>query len=323
MKLFLRRDEREVYAVDVGTRPVHLGRGPDNQLILPDSTVSMHHATVWTEGGRTFVRDQGSRNGTFVNEERVHGTAELNHGDVLRIGVSTELVARGRAAGAQAPTHRAWVVEALDLGAQFPVEGSRFYIGSGENANIRIEGGEHEAALQFHADDEVWLATYDEEGPLEAGTEFKVGAHRYRVIQVPHLYTPTSIADANAPQFRYRLVVTLDGVAGPEATLEDPATQTRHVIAAENRAVLLYVLCKRNLEARKRGDEALLGEESWCNDEEVARDIWGKKGTTDANSLHVLVHRLRKEIKKAGFDPWFIEKRRKAIRVALTDVVLN
>jgi pSer/pThr/pTyr-binding forkhead associated (FHA) protein len=323
MKLFLRRDEQEVHVVEVGPRPVHLGRGPDNQLILPDSTVSMHHATVWTEGGRTFVRDQGSRNGTFVNDERVHGTVEVQSGDVLRVGTTTELVLRGRAGSGAAPKSQAWVVEALDIGATFPVQGNRFYIGSGENANIQVEGGEHEAALQFHDDDEVWLATYDEEGPLVPGQEFTVGARRYRLSKMDHGYTPTHIADANGPQFRYKLVVTLDGVAGPEATLEDPATHTRHVIAAENRAVLLYVLCKRNVEARKRGDEALLTEESWCNDEEVARDIWGKKGTTDANSLHVLVHRLRKEIKKAGFDPWFIEKRRKAIRVALQDVVLT
>ena len=36
--------------------------------------------------------------------------------------------------------------------------------------------------------------------------------------------------------------------------------------------------------------------------------------------LHVLVHRLRKEIERAGFDPWFIEKRRRAIRVWLPEV---
>ena len=50
------------------------------------------------------------------------------------------------------------------------------------------------------------------------------------------------------------------------------------------------------------------------------RDVWGKKGSADANGLHVLVHRLRKELKEAGFDPWFIEKRRKAIRLALREV---
>jgi hypothetical protein len=142
------------------------------------------------------------------------------------------------------------------------------------------------------------------------------------LVNAPLNAPPTLVTEA-AVQFPYRLTVTLDGVSGPEAVLEDATSGTRHVVAAENRAVLLYVLAKRNIEARKRGEDVRVSEETWCNDEEVARDIWGKKGTSDANSLHVLVHRLRKEIKKAGFDPWFIEKRRKAIRVALQDVILT
>jgi hypothetical protein len=37
----------------------------------------------------------------------------------------------------------------------------------------------------------------------------------------------------------------------------------------------------------------------------------------------VLVCRLRKEIADAGFDGWFIEKKRKCIRARLTEVVLR
>ena len=212
-----------MYAAEIGARPVHVGRGLDNQLILSEGTISTHHAALWVEGGRAFVRDQGSRNGTFVNDERVHGAADLRDGDVVRLGTSVEIVIRGEA-GAQ-PIGRAWVVEALDSGVRYPVDGSRFYIGSGENANLRIDGGEHEAALQFHGDDEVWLATFDDDRPLEPGSEFCVGASRYRVLRAPNVYTPTSMADDASAQYRYRLTVTLDGVSGPEAVLEDPGSR--------------------------------------------------------------------------------------------------
>ncbi|MGK0347601.1 MAG: hypothetical protein ACI855_003688, partial [Myxococcota bacterium] len=44
--------------------------------------------------------------------------------------------------------------------------------------------------------------------------------------------------------------------------------------------------------------------------------VWGR-GAGEDNKLHVLVYRLRNELKKAGFDPWFIEKRRKYIRARI------
>jgi anti-anti-sigma regulatory factor len=36
--------------------------------------------------GKVYVRDLGSTNGTYLNEERVRGELELHHGDALRIG---------------------------------------------------------------------------------------------------------------------------------------------------------------------------------------------------------------------------------------------
>ena len=61
-------------------------------------------------------------------------------------------------------------------------------------------------------------------------------------------------------------------------------------------------------------------EAGWCGDDAVSQGIWGRVPDLDTNNLHVLVYRLRKEIERAGFDPWFIEKRRRAIRARLRDV---
>jgi DNA-binding NtrC family response regulator len=53
-------------------------------LALPDPRLSRAHASLELRDGRAFVRDLGSRNGTFVNGERVE-TAPLNDQDVLRV----------------------------------------------------------------------------------------------------------------------------------------------------------------------------------------------------------------------------------------------
>ncbi len=63
-----------------------VGRAEDCQLRPGSQEVSRHHAVILVEEGFIAVRDFGSRNGTFVNEEPVHGERELKSGDRLRIG---------------------------------------------------------------------------------------------------------------------------------------------------------------------------------------------------------------------------------------------
>jgi len=71
--------------VAVDSLPYTIGRGPDNQLVLPDAAVSRRHAVLERAGERLRVRDLGSRNGTRVNGQDV-SEAELCDGDVLGIG---------------------------------------------------------------------------------------------------------------------------------------------------------------------------------------------------------------------------------------------
>jgi hypothetical protein len=83
---------RDIYGHDFPvTAPLAIGRGLDCQIILSDRQASRLHATVWEERGILVLRDENSRNGTFVNDQRVRQTA-LQPGDHIRIG-DTLLVA--------------------------------------------------------------------------------------------------------------------------------------------------------------------------------------------------------------------------------------
>lgn len=55
-------------------------------VILDDGEVSRTHATVRLSGGSATIEDAGSRNGTFVNDKRIEGPAQLRVGDIVRIG---------------------------------------------------------------------------------------------------------------------------------------------------------------------------------------------------------------------------------------------
>jgi DNA-binding NtrC family response regulator len=64
---------------------LNIGRAEDSDVLLDGAETSRRHVVIEFTGGRHEVRDLQSRNGTFVNGNRVTNSA-LKRGDVLRIG---------------------------------------------------------------------------------------------------------------------------------------------------------------------------------------------------------------------------------------------
>lgn len=62
-----------------------LGRSPDNDFPISHPTVSIFHCEVTLANDTVTVRDKGSTNGTFINNEMVR-EAPLEAGQTLRIG---------------------------------------------------------------------------------------------------------------------------------------------------------------------------------------------------------------------------------------------
>jgi pSer/pThr/pTyr-binding forkhead associated (FHA) protein len=72
---------------DVTQNEVAIGKGPQNDIILPDASVSTAHAVIRFEEGIFKIMDLGSRNGTMVNDVRVSAEArEIHHGDLIKMG---------------------------------------------------------------------------------------------------------------------------------------------------------------------------------------------------------------------------------------------
>jgi pSer/pThr/pTyr-binding forkhead associated (FHA) protein len=63
-----------------------IGRGDDCHLRPQSDAVSRQHCVIITTDSEVVVRDLNSRNGTYVNGERVGEEAVLLMGDVLRVG---------------------------------------------------------------------------------------------------------------------------------------------------------------------------------------------------------------------------------------------
>lgn len=63
-----------------------IGRMSDCWLTLDDEMASRYHARFHVSGPTAELEDLGSRNGTFVNGERLEGRRVLQDGDRIRIG---------------------------------------------------------------------------------------------------------------------------------------------------------------------------------------------------------------------------------------------
>jgi hypothetical protein len=63
-----------------------IGRSKDCDVRIDDRYASSLHARVFERGGRTFVEDMSSTNGTLLNNATLVGEAELIDGDTVQIG---------------------------------------------------------------------------------------------------------------------------------------------------------------------------------------------------------------------------------------------
>ncbi|MGI6629628.1 MAG: FHA domain-containing protein [Bacillota bacterium] len=63
-----------------------IGRSPKNEIVLNDPYISGIHARIWEAGGVYFMEDLGSKNGSYLNGERISGPFTLRNGDRISLG---------------------------------------------------------------------------------------------------------------------------------------------------------------------------------------------------------------------------------------------
>jgi class 3 adenylate cyclase len=85
--------EPEEYIIKAGRTTI--GRSPEQNIVVIDSSASRQHAELYFDEnqGSVTVTDLGSTNGTFVNRDRLIVARRLYDGDVIRIGGSTLIMA--------------------------------------------------------------------------------------------------------------------------------------------------------------------------------------------------------------------------------------
>ena len=72
--------------VQVGAEPLTIGRSPNCEVPIDQESVSRKHCQIRFEDGGFLVRDLGSTNGTYVNDDLIEPQGRLRHGDQLKVG---------------------------------------------------------------------------------------------------------------------------------------------------------------------------------------------------------------------------------------------
>lgn len=319
IELSVVKDEPPIRSLSLEGDRVMMGRAPSNDLIFSDSRISWHHALLWTEGGTIWVRDLGSTNGTFLDNEALKNPIMVPDGGHISLGKAADIFVHRAGVAATSPQ---LILEDLDNRLVFPLLSDRFVIGTGPEADLRIDDftGESSATLMIYEDKEVWLGVDAVDIPIELGRPFEVAQRRMLIREVRDGHVATEVAAV----FRYPYVLTISFSASvPQAIIEDSVRGTRCDINAENRVALLYVLAQRLRDDRK-SNTISPSQEGWCDDQEVGVSVWGRNWHEQtSNNLHVILHRLRKQLKNSGLDPWCIEKKRGKLRLRIQDVTVN
>ena len=130
---------------------VSLGRAPGGEVVLDDAGVSAVHAQVSRHGAEWFLRDVGSRNGTWVNGAQIVVPHALRDGDRLRLGAVELRFVGGAPRGPAAPVPAApaaavpaglaelEVRAGANLGVRFALRGKSATIGRDPASQVRLD----------------------------------------------------------------------------------------------------------------------------------------------------------------------------------------
>lgn len=211
------------------------------------------------------------------------------------------------------------LIEDLSTGSRYPLRRDRFSIG-GRGADLVVPGAEETVTVILDPSGDCWLGMGDSVHACFEGEAVIIAERSFR-LRMPR-DTRTATQGVDAVRYPYALRATLDEGPGPEGRLENLDTGVHHRVVGDTRATLLYVLARKLVEdSTAQRPKTHCG---WCTNHEVTVGVWGAAGVDDpVNSLHVLVRRVRREVQQAGFEPWFLERRRGHMRARVAEASIT
>ncbi|MFK7931717.1 MAG: FHA domain-containing protein [Myxococcota bacterium] len=276
-----------------------VGRGPLCDLRINDRRCSTQHAMIRWEGRHWLLHDLGSRNGTWVEGDRVEPQQRV----ALRPG--------WRVAFGNPPD----LYEVVDLspavpGASGPNGARRF----AEHGLLTLPD-ESSPSTFIEQDDEGGWWIHGPDGRTDCASDFNVmvGEERWRIV------APTTTSETTELKVKQRLIdarltfavspdqehVVIDALCGGVRTRLEPRSHS----------YLLLLLAKRRLADRAEGHEH--AEEGWLTLPDLASML-----KVSENEVNVQVFRARRQFRAAEIEgaARVVERTAGRLRIGVTQI---
>ena len=96
LEVFVLSGPEKGKAFELGDKVTSVGRAPQNDIKIRDSSVSREHLKIIRKGNRFLVEDLGSINGTFVNGRRVRPGKRVEVKEGLPITIGRVMISLGK-----------------------------------------------------------------------------------------------------------------------------------------------------------------------------------------------------------------------------------
>jgi pSer/pThr/pTyr-binding forkhead associated (FHA) protein len=114
------KDRKLVSKVAIAANPFVIGRSPSCSLPIDEPLASREHANVVFESGTFWLVDNGSRNGTMLNDEKITTKKELRDGDEIGIGATRIKFVLDKTSEDDSDDDKTRVASAADLKEESP-----------------------------------------------------------------------------------------------------------------------------------------------------------------------------------------------------------
>ena len=253
-----------------------MGRAPECHIYLSNTRISGEHALFRWRDGRWQIQDLDSRNGTFVDGERIDTgkSVGITQGSVLSFGSRARYLL-------------------LDDGPPRPhaVALERPY--RAVEGEVELLALPHDESPEFtisYRDESWWLESADTLEAITNGHVLVTSADKWR-LHLPEMLAPTVDAEDTALSIAtIALRFMIDGHGRCVGLAARRGAQSLELKPRTHHAVLLALaqvrLADSNSPARDRG---------W-----ITQDVLLERLGYDSSRLHVEVYRSRKQFAKAG-----------------------
>jgi hypothetical protein len=289
------RLERRRDGVRVTLSAEHVvGRLPLCHLSLDASFISTAHALLRWNGEFWELRDLGSRNGTYLDQQRVA------MGSTVRVSAGTDIVF-----GEPSETWRL-VDDRAPSPAAVPVDGGAPILMVSGTISVPSAG---EPLATIYAEDAGWILEMDDlRAPIQPGEVFSVAERAWR-FDCPSGAAQTRSSEQGSKKLDD--VVLMFGVSRNEehVSLKVRTGYGEKDLGERGGFYLALVLCEHRLKERDRG----VSEPGWLEVEQLLKMI---PDYTSPAHVNVEICRLRQLFHDAGFQdaPGIVERRRGRLR---------